>query len=711
MIITSHQMVSINLLKYHMRSSSCHLLKRSVTSFSSIFNKTNLGISVPYASFDRKTGLFQNDLLKDPSGFYLFRERARIKSDQLVTEILSKNRKRKMVEIFDNLSNTLCQVADLSEFIRMGHPQVRFQMAAEEASINISCEVEKLNTNRQLYESLKDVVTNGDLEHLNESHMDQYVARLFLTDFELSGIHLDEDKRLKIVQLSEYILHTGSYFMAAINSPRIVPKSNLSPEIRNCFKSDGDNVLVTGLFAENDDHLIRESAYKIFLHPDDHQDTLLTQLLTSRKQLAKLCGFSSFSERAIRGSIAESPLVVWEFLSQVSEKIRAPAEKDYREMIKLKTGTDGVTSGGNLNKSVKPWDVPYFTAAFKQTKYNQKIIAAAPYFSLGSCMDGINLVISSLFKIQLEVAKPDSGETWHPEVIKLNVVDVITKEILGLIYCDFFERKGKQQQDCHFTIQGGCLLPDASYQIPIVVLMLSLSKPSYGSPSLLTPHQVDNLFHEMGHAIHSMIARTPYQHITGTRCSTDLAEVPSILMEYFSSDPRIIRKFAKHYLTGESIPVDLLSTWIESKKVFSACDTQLQTFYAILDQVYHSSDPLMGHSNTTDVLKEIQNRYYGLEYVEKTSWQLRFGHLVGYGAKYYSYLVSRAVAHSIWYKLFASDPLSPDAGEKYMKELLSIGGGKHPKDLVEEFLHEKMTPEFMSECILKDVMINSNSNK
>lgn len=148
--------------------------------------------------------------------------------------------------------------------------------------------------------------------------------------------------------------------------------------------------------------------------------------------------------------------------------------------------------------------------------------------------------------------------------------------------------------------------------------MLNLNAPRWSGPTLLTPPMVDNLFHEMGHAMHSMLARTEYQHISGTRCSTDFAEVPSVLMEYFASDPRVLSTFARHFQTQEPMPPHLMKRLCISKHLFSASETQLQLFYSALDQIYHGKPNEQDNVTTTDILKQVQQKYYSIPYVEHT---------------------------------------------------------------------------------------------
>lgn len=98
---------------------------------------------------------------------------------------------------------------------------------------------------------------------------------------------------------------------------------------------------------------------------------------------------------------------------------------------------------------------------------------------------------------------------------------------------------------------------------------------------------MENLFHEFGHAMHSMFAKTRYQHVSGTRCSTDLAEVPSQLMEHYCRDVRVLKKFARHYVTLEPIDESVVDKLCSSKKIFAASDLQTQVLNSALDQAFH----------------------------------------------------------------------------------------------------------------------------
>ncbi|TMW41274.1 hypothetical protein DOY81_013646, partial [Sarcophaga bullata] len=382
--------------------------------------------SPPYKKINftrNEAGLFCMPELRSHEGFFLLKDNVANKTDDLIQEAISGQRQRKIVQIFDELSDSLCKVADLSEFIRIAHPQSKFTQAAEDACISISGIVENLNTHKDLYLALRKVVEEGD--HMDTTEVDKHVAKLFLFDFEQSGIHLKDEERDKVVRLNDYILQLGQKFMHGAVQPTAFPQN---PQAR-------------------------EAAYRLFLYPSERQEELLSDLLKCRHVLAQNCGFETYAHRALNAS----------------------------------------TSRASAN--------------------------------------------------------------------------------------------------------GGKRLPDGSYQLPIVVVMLNLSQPRWTGPTLLSPSRVDNLFHEMGHAMHSMLARTEYQHVTGTRCSTDFAEVPSVLMEYFASDPRVLRTFAKHFQTHKPMDEDMLQRLCASKNLFSASETQLQVFYSALDQIYHS-DPQRQGSNT-----------------------------------------------------------------------------------------------------------------
>ncbi|XP_024426000.2 mitochondrial intermediate peptidase [Desmodus rotundus] len=643
--------------------------------------------------FGERRGLFGVPELSAPEGFRVAQENALRKTDLLVARACSTPPGPQTVRIFDELSDTLCRVADLADFVKIAHPEPAFREAAEEACRSIGTVVEKLNTNVELYQSLQRLTADKKLMDSLDAET-RRVAELFMFDFEISGIHLDREKRRRAVDLNVRILDLSSTFLAGANLPTKIEKHLLPEHIHQSFVLAGDHVIVDGLHAEAPDDLVREAAYKIFLYPNAGQLRCLEELLSSRDRLARLVGYSTYSHRALRGTIAKNPETVMEFLEKLSDKLSERAIKDFEMMRRMKMKLNP------QNSELMPWDPPYYSGVLRAERYNIEPSLYCPFFSLGACMEGLNILFNRLFGISLYAEQPAKGEVWCEDVRKLAVVHD-SEGLLGHIYCDFFQRAGKPHQDCHFTIRGGRVKEDGDYQLPVVVLMLNLPRSSRSSPTLLTPGMMENLFHEMGHAMHSMLGRTRYQHITGTRCPTDFAEVPSVLMEYFANDYRVVNQFARHYQTGQSMPKSMVSRLCESKKVCAAADMQLQVFYAALDQTYHGRHPLS--SSTTALLQEAQERLYGLPYVPNTAWQLRFSHLVGYGAKYYSYLMSRAVASMVWKECFLQDPFDRATGERYRREMLAHGGGREPMLLVQGMLQKCPSVDDFVSALVSDL--------
>ncbi|ESO02219.1 hypothetical protein HELRODRAFT_161462 [Helobdella robusta] len=670
-----------------------HSGKRFVTKWSSLgtaFNskpKKSLFKSVGRSS----VGLFNIPHLTDYTGFYLLKEQVLSEADDLVQEVCSKSRQRTLVKIFDNLSDSLCRVADMADFIRIAHPNNSFRQAAEDTCIAVSSLVETLNTNQDIYKALKHVFTNGDLYHMDE--IDKRVTELFLFDFELSGIHLSKIDREKFVCLNQNILMLGALFMENCHVPSEILRSAIPKNLQNVFSWNGSYIRLNGLYSENNSPLVREAAYKIYLHPNKQQSERLDSLLKSRFEMANLAGFQTFGHRALKGTLVKHPDNVMEFLTTLSNSFYTKSLEDLEMLKKLKNSY-------GFNGPIEPWDMTHYAniARLSFSQLNSQEISN--YLPLGACMEGLNNLFNILYEVTLEYEETENGEVWSNDVYKLAVKHK-TDGVLGYIYCDFFERVGKPLQDCHFTIQGGKQKDDGTYQKPMVVLMLNLPSPLGNTPSLLTLSMLENVFHEFGHAMHSMLGRTRYQHVTGTRCSTDFAEVPSVLMEYFALDSRVLCSFAKHWVTGEPIPHELALKCQNMKKLLFASDNQLQILYSIVDQVFHSSYPFK--KDTSEIVSDLQNEYYFLKSVPNVSWHLRFGHFVGYGAKYYSYLTSRAIASKIWNTCFKKDPFNAVMGSRLKNEVLKYGGELRPELLIENLLGEAPSNKMLAESLLDEI--------
>lgn len=661
------------------------LSHRYVATLSPLATRFNEKPSSSSFSFMPKKGLFGYPELTHYTGFYALEEHVESEISRLIKEALSGNRKRKMIAILDEMSNTLCKTADMAQFVSVSHPDSKYRQAAEHANLRVNALVEELNTNAEFYNAVKEVSLNGDVSTTTE--VDNRVLDLLKIDFEQCGIHLEEDKRKEYLKYNNSILQVGAEFMLDTSEPNLVSKDCIPEHMRSFFhqeRSRGD-YYIFGAQWKHFDPKVREIDYKYFNAPSDNQDKLLTALLEQRHLQAVSVGYPTYAHRAVENTMVDTPEAVVSFLQSISDKIKDRAAIDY-SVMKYMGETVQASRQITQSKEIMPWDPPYYSSLANWVLCHLDVIGLSEYFSLGVCMEGLNKLFKSLYNVELRYENPDPAEVWHPSVHKLSVYHG-DDGFLGTIYCDFFEREGRQNADCHHNIIAGRENGDGSYQHPKLVLMLTLPSPSHNTPSLLLPSMVETLFHEFGHAMHSILGRTKYQHVAGTRCPTDFAEIPSTLMEFFASDPRVITSFAKHYKTGEALPKEMVEKLCLSKTLFKASSLQQQVFKCMLDQVYHGKHPL--GKSTTEVLADVQNKYYGIPYVPNTAMQLRFGHLFSYGAKYHAYLISQAVSSRIWDRCFKQDPFSREMGEKFRREILAHGFQKDPWDMVQGMLDER----------------------
>ena len=683
------------------------------------------------------TGLFQIGHLRAPQDFLLLAQRTLVRCQLLVNRIARAHTPREtalVVQHLDRLSDMLCGVIDMAELVRHAHPDKAWATAANDAYEYLCNYMNVLNTHTELYDALRRVMDDPHL-YRQLSKEAQAVALIFLRDFEKSGIHLPPRERERFVELSDQIMVLGRAFLqdmstgtsdAVIEFPtELLEGLDLSLLGQSLLRLRPAKTLsvVPGSWelhyisrhAPNPE--ARRLAYMMSYTGRDTPVAILEQLLRTRYELARLTGKESAAEMALVDKMAGSSEHVSSFLRLMAHAQRPAAQQMIAEFGALKHKLEG-TSHMDI------WDRDFYAEAYLQLHQPAHLTPLSPYLSLGSVFTGLSRLFYLLYGIHFRAAEAQPGEVWHPDVLKLEVVDETEGGVIGTIYCDLYSREGKppsaahytvrcsrriDQDDAHLDVELGAspdLPADTStdhllgvvgapsrgrpgrFQLPVVVLMTDFPSMGHGGASLHRWHDVETLFHEMGHAIHSMIGRTEFHNVSGTRCATDFVELPSILMEHFLVHPQVVQLTAHHHRTGSPLPYHQLQQHLDTQKRLDALDAHQQILLASLDQRYHSSRAGAPTFSTSKELEALQAEMGLFPPVPNATWQGQFGHLFGYGATYYSYLFDRAIAARVWDKVFAQQPLSREAGEEFKNQVLRYGGGKNPWHMLARLLKE-----------------------
>ena len=355
--------------------------------------------------------------------------------------------------------------------------------------------------------------------------------------------------------------------------------------------------------------------------------SVINQTVRLRVEKAKMFGFDNPADMILETSMAKNSKNVMDFLPSVWEPSLAQAKKEAAELQKL---MDAEGRGEKL----EPWDWWFYAEKLRREKYNLDEEALKPYFKLENVRQGVFDLATKLYGLKFE--KLSEMPVYNPDVEVFKVVDA-DGSLLGIFYGDYFPRAGKRGGAWMNNINEQYVKDGVDHR-PVICNVCNFTKPTADKPSLLTMDEVETLFHEFGHALHGFLSKCTYPSLSGTSVPRDFVEMPSQLMENWCYEPEVMRSYAKHYLTGETIPDSLIAS-LQRAKTFNQGFVMTELLSAtILDMDYH----LITTTDSIDVEafeKASMERMGMIPQIIVRYRSTNFSHIftTGYEAGYYSY--------------------------------------------------------------------------
>lgn len=401
-------------------------------------------------------------------------------------------------------------------------------------------------------------------------------------------------------------------------------------------------------------------------------------------EIAQLLGYDNFAEYNLVERMAKNSESVYKLLNQLLDAYTPTARKEYAEvqiLARQEQGEDFI---------LMPWDWVYYSHKLKDRKFNINDEMLRPYFELNQVKEGVFGLATKLYGITFK-KNPDIP-VYHKDVDAYEVFDKDGK-YLAVLYTDFHPRAGKRSGAWMTSYKGQWIEGKTGKNSrPHVSIVMNFTKPTQSKPALLTFSEVETFLHEFGHSLHEMFADTTYHSLSGTNVYWDFVELPSQLMENFAIEKEFLHTFARHYLTGELIPDELVQRIVDSSNFNVAYACLRQISFSLLDMAWYTRNtPFEGDVRAYE--KKAWDKAQILPTVEETCMSTQFSHIFagGYSAGYYSYKWAEVLDADAFSLFKQKGIFNQEVAESFRKNILSKGGTEHPMTLYKRFRGQEPT--------------------
>ncbi len=589
----------------------------------------------------------------------------------------------------DDVTNKLSSINAPVAFLKNVTTSIEIADAVTAGIQLLSKYYNELSQDEEIYRTIKEYAVTR--EALSLTGYKKKVLNESIRDFKRNGFDLSAEKRKELKALRDQLSNLSIAFgnnIAVFQDSLILTEKELEglPEsykqsrklADGKYKIDLSGPSYTPIMENALSGDVRKALMKKYNNRAASTNLpVLKDILITRKKIAELLGYKTFAAYQTETRMVQNPETVWNFENKLLEKVKVKARQDYNELLQAKKEHQH----NNNIKTVDGWEMGYYRNILLKTKYNLDQEKLKEYFELNNVLDGIFKVSQQLYSVSFK--EVPGASTWFREVKMFEVWD--NRKIIGKFYIDLHPRKDKYTHAACFPITKG-KLTNQGYQIPVAALVCNFTAPTKDQPALMSQREVTTFFHEFGHVLHNMFAKSELSGFSGTSVARDFVEAPSQIYENWILQYDVLKMFAKHYKTGEVLPKSVFDKMIASKNVGSGLAALSQIFYGVYDMTLHDKYDPSGTESTTDIVRKVQNDVLLTPYMEDTHFEAAFGHLTGYAAGYYGYLWSEVYAQDMFSVFEKSGILNKNTGKRYRDIILSKGADEEPLDLVRQFL-------------------------
>ena len=607
--------------------------------------------------------------------------------------------------------------SDLNRVLNVFYPMLSALSDDElmDISLRVSGKLSKHSTDISLNEGLwKRIKTVYDMrDKLNLDAEDSMLLTTTYDSFARSGAELKGEKRDEYRRLSAHLSDLTTKFgqnvLKELNTYEIwltaddlsgLPESSVEAAALAAKEKgrEGEYLFTlaqpvyTAFMKYSDRPDLRERFYRLYNGRNTKGEysnmEILADIAETRREIAALFGKKNYAEYSLEKSMAETPENVYKLLNELAEAYRPAQLKEFAEIESYASQLEG------RPVKIKAWDYSYYSNKLQQAKYSYNEEELRPYFELNNVIGGVFGLATKLYGLTFE---PNADiEVYHPDVKAYDVKDA-DGSYLGVIYTDFFPRESKRPGAWMTGFKDECVTADGTQVRPHVTIVMNFTKPTGTKPALLTPYEVETFLHEFGHALHGLLADTKYASLSGTSVYRDFVELPSQFNENYLTQKEFLDGFARHYVTGEPIPQNLVDKIVQSSQYGAAYACLRQLGFGFTDMTWHTIE-----SPVEDVVgfeRKALESVSMFDDVDGCIFSPQFSHIFsgGYAAGYYSYKwaeVLDADAFSLFLKNGLFDKATSDS---FRRNVLMKGGTEHPMTLYKRFRGQEPTIDALLE--------------